>query len=69
LSKDLLKHLRVKAGDKVAIEKLPGGRIQLKANRDGKISDVFGLLKREGGPSLSIDEMSDVIASAWAGKR
>jgi hypothetical protein len=41
------------------VNKLPNGRIELKAARPtGKISDVFGFLKRKDGPSLSIEEMS-----------
>lgn len=39
------------------------------AARKGKISDAFGVLKRKGGISLSIDEMNEIIAQGWAGKR
>jgi AbrB family looped-hinge helix DNA binding protein len=70
LRKDLLQHLGVQAGEKVAVEKLPDGRIEVKAARpSGKISDVFNLLKREGGPVLSIDEINQIAADGWAGKR
>jgi AbrB family looped-hinge helix DNA binding protein len=42
LRKDLLKHLGVHPGEKVNVEKLPDGRIEIKALRSkGKISDVF----------------------------
>ena len=70
LRKDLLEHLGVQPGEKVAVEKLPNGRIEVKAMRpSGKISDAFDFLKREGGPSLSIEEMNEIIADGWAGKR
>jgi AbrB family looped-hinge helix DNA binding protein len=70
LRKDLLKHLGIHPGEKIAVEKLPDGRIEVRAARpSGKISEVFGILKREGGPSLSIDEMNEVAAQGWAGKR
>lgn len=70
LRADLLKHLGVGPGEKIDIEKLPDGRIEVKAARPkGKISDVFDFLKRENGPSLSIDEINEVIARGWAGKR
>jgi AbrB family looped-hinge helix DNA binding protein len=71
LRKDLLEHLGVRSGDKISVEKLPDGRIEVKAARPaGKISDLFGSLKGQTkGPSLSIDEMNEVIARGWAGKR
>jgi bifunctional DNA-binding transcriptional regulator/antitoxin component of YhaV-PrlF toxin-antitoxin module len=70
LRKDLLRHLGVQPGDKIIIDKLPDGRLEAKAaRRTGKISDVFNLLKRENGPSLSIEEMSKIAARGWAGKR
>ncbi len=70
LRKDLLKHLGIHPGEKVAVEKLPDGRIEVKAARPtGRISDVFGFLKRENGPSLSIEDMNEIAAQGWAGKR
>ena len=70
LRKDLLEHLGVLPGEKVSVEKLPNGRIEVKAARPtGKISDAFDFLKREGGPSLSIEAMNEIIADGWAGKR
>jgi bifunctional DNA-binding transcriptional regulator/antitoxin component of YhaV-PrlF toxin-antitoxin module len=70
LSQGLVKHLGVRPGEKVTVEKLPGGRIELKAARPTReISDVFGLLKRKNGPSLTIEKMNKLIARGWAGKR
>jgi len=70
LRKDVLKHLGVQPGEKIAVEKLPDGRIELKAERAaGKISDVFNFLKRENGPSLSIEEISETARRGWAGRR
>jgi AbrB family looped-hinge helix DNA binding protein len=70
LRKDLLQHLGVEPGEKVVVEKLPGGRIEVKATTPtGKISDAFNLLKREGGPTLSIEEINQIAADGWAGKR
>jgi len=70
LRKDLLQHLGVRPGEKIVVSKLPDGRIEVKAARPtGTISDVFDFLKREGGPSLTIEEMTEVAARGWAGKR
>jgi bifunctional DNA-binding transcriptional regulator/antitoxin component of YhaV-PrlF toxin-antitoxin module len=70
LRTDLLQHLDVRPGEKIAVEKLPDGRIEVRAARPkGKIADVFDLLKRENGPSLSIDEINKVAARGWAGRR
>jgi len=69
LRKELLQHLGVHPGDKISIEKLPDGRIEIKREqRTGKISDVFGLLKREGQRPISIEEMNDIIEKGWAGQ-
>lgn len=68
--KDLLQHLGVNPGEKVVVEKLPGGRIEMKAEQSsGQISDVFGLLKRKRAKPLSIEEIKAIAAEGWAGKR
>ncbi len=70
LRKDLLKHLGVHPGAKLTVEKLPDGRIEIKAVRPtGNISDVFNFLKKNDGPSLSIEDINKVAARGWAGKR
>jgi AbrB family looped-hinge helix DNA binding protein len=63
LRKDLLEHLGIRPGEKIAVEKLPGGRVEVRAA-------LFGSLKnKRKGRSLSIEEMNEVIARGWAGKR
>jgi bifunctional DNA-binding transcriptional regulator/antitoxin component of YhaV-PrlF toxin-antitoxin module len=70
LRKDLLKHIGVQPGEKIAVDKLPDGRIAMKAARPtGKISDVFDLFKKRNGPSLSIEQINKVAARGWAGRR
>ncbi|NVO15078.1 MAG: AbrB/MazE/SpoVT family DNA-binding domain-containing protein [Rhodoplanes sp.] len=34
----------------------------------GSISDVFGLLKRKGGPVLTTEEINGIAAKGWAGE-
>jgi bifunctional DNA-binding transcriptional regulator/antitoxin component of YhaV-PrlF toxin-antitoxin module len=68
--RDVLNHLGVRPGDKVSVEMLPDGRIEVKAARPkGLISDAFGFFKRKHGPSLSIEEINALAAEGWAGKR
>ena len=70
LRKDLLKHLGVHPGETITVDKLSGGRIEVRAALPtGRISDAFGFLRRKDGPSLSIEEMNKFAARGWAGKR
>jgi hypothetical protein len=69
LSKDTLKHLGVRPGEKITLSKLPDGRAEMRATPSGNISNVFGVLKRKNGPSLSIEEINRIAAQGWAGKR
>ena len=70
LRKELLIHLGVLPGETIAVDKLPGGRIEVRAaRRAGKISDVFGRLANENGPALTIAEIGEAIADGWAGDR
>ncbi len=70
LRKDVLEHLGVHPGEKITVNKLPNGRIEVKAARPtGRIADTFGILKRHGLQSLSIEEMNKIASRGWAGKR
>jgi bifunctional DNA-binding transcriptional regulator/antitoxin component of YhaV-PrlF toxin-antitoxin module len=70
LRREILKHLGIRPGEKIAVRTLPNGRIEIKAAQPtGKISDVFGFLKRKGGPSLPIEQMNEIAARGWASKR
>ena len=70
LRKDILNHLGVQPGETVTVDKLPNGTIEVRAARPtGKISEVFGSLKRKGQRRLSIEEIGRIAAEGWAGKR
>ena len=68
LRKDILKHLGVEPGARVSVDKLSDGRIEVKAAPSGKISDVFGILKKPGRRALTIEDINRVAARGWAGK-
>lgn len=70
LRKDLLKHLGVHPGEKIAVSKLPDGRIEVTAARTpGDIAEAFDFLKRADGPHLSIEEIAEIAAQGWTGNR
>lgn len=69
LRKDILKHLGVGPGAKVVVDKLPDGRVEIKAAATGEISDVFGMLKGKTRKSLSLDDIKEAARRGWTGKR
>lgn len=70
LKKDVPKHLGVRPGERVDVDMLPDGRVEVRAAPPkGRISDVFGFLKQPGAPSLSIEAISDLAAGGWAKER
>jgi bifunctional DNA-binding transcriptional regulator/antitoxin component of YhaV-PrlF toxin-antitoxin module len=69
LRRELLQHLGVQPGQKIALEKLQDGRIEMRADKQtGKISDVFGMLKSPKQRRLSIDEINEIVEQGWARK-
>lgn len=68
LRKELLEHLGIRPGQQIDVTKLPDGRIEVRAAAAGDISTVFGMLKRAGGPVLSIEDMNEIARAGWAGR-
>jgi AbrB family looped-hinge helix DNA binding protein len=68
LKKDLLQHLGIGPGERIVVDKLPDGRIEVRAAPKGDISAVFGMLKRKGQRSLTIEEMNEIARRGWAGE-
>jgi bifunctional DNA-binding transcriptional regulator/antitoxin component of YhaV-PrlF toxin-antitoxin module len=68
LRKEVLQHLGVQPGEKITVDMLPDGRVEVRAaRRKGKFSEVFGILKREGQPILTIEQINEAAARGWAG--
>ena len=70
LKRDLLQHLGIKPGERVDLEKLPGGELRVRAARpagtiDGFLHSLDGKVKRK--KPLSIEEMNRIAAAGWAG--
>lgn len=68
LRKEVLRHLGVGPGQKVEVEMLPNGRIEVRAKPTGSIENFIGSLCRPGTKPLTIEEINEVIAKGWAGE-
>jgi bifunctional DNA-binding transcriptional regulator/antitoxin component of YhaV-PrlF toxin-antitoxin module len=67
LKQELLNHLGVGPGEKIEADKLPDGRIVVRAAaQEGAISDFIGCLAQKDGPKLTIDEMNEIASRGWA---
>jgi len=70
LQKDMLDHLGVSGGNTIIIEKLPDGRIELRAAPGAAdISQAFGLLKHHGAQPLTIEQIDTAARNGWTGAR
>ena len=70
LKQDLLRHLGVGPGEKIQADKLPDGRIVVRAAaKDGSIADFVGCLSRRGGPRLTVEEINRIASRGWVGKK
>jgi len=67
LKQGLLKHLGVSPGEKIEADRLPDGRIVVRAAaEDGRIADFVGCLSQKGATKLTIDEMNRIASRGWA---
>lgn len=70
LKRDLLKHLGVEPGERIDIEKLPGGELRIRAAQPtGSIDGFLGLLAGKTRKVATIDEMNEAAAAGWAGQK
>lgn len=66
LRRDLLKHLGVVPGQKVEVDKLPDGKIAVRAARKKRTTaDFIGCLAQKNSPTLTIDEINKISAQGW----
>lgn len=66
--KEVLQHLGVKPGERIALELLPGGRAALRAvEQKAPVRALHGFLKgKTNGAALSVKEINDAIAETGA---
>src|SRR2546421_11640941 len=68
--KDVLQHLGIRPGERIELDKLPDGRISLRAVRpSGKIDSFLGLLAGKTKKVATLDEINDAAAAGWAGQK
>jgi AbrB family looped-hinge helix DNA binding protein len=66
--KDVLHHLGIRPGEKIELDKLPDGRIALRAAKpSGTIDGFLGLLAGKAKKIATLDEINEAAASGWAG--
>jgi antitoxin PrlF len=69
LRKDLLAHLGLRPGQRLDVELLPGGRLELHAEQaTERIEAVFGLLAGRTEHRASLEEIHEAAAAGWAGQ-
>ena len=69
LKRDLLQHLGVKPGERIEIDKLPGGELRIQAARmSGSIDSFIGRHAGKAKKALTIEEMNEIAAAGWAGE-
>lgn len=67
--KDVLRHLGIRPGERIELDKLPDGRVTLKAMRPaGTIDGFLGLLAGKTTKIATIDEINDAAAAGWSGQ-
>jgi bifunctional DNA-binding transcriptional regulator/antitoxin component of YhaV-PrlF toxin-antitoxin module len=70
LKRDLLHHLGVKPGERIELDKLPGGELRLRAARPtGTIDRFIGRHAGRARSPLTIEEMNEIAAAGWAGEK
>jgi len=70
LRKEVLRHLGVAPGQKIEVDMLPNGHLELRAAKPaGSIENFFGCLHRPGTKPLTIEEINEIAAQGWAGVR
>ena len=67
--KDVLQHLGIEPGEKIELDKLPDGRVILRAMRPaGTIDGFLGLLAGKTKKIATLDEINEAAAANWAGQ-
>ena len=69
LRNEFLAHLGARPGDRLNVNLLEGGQLQVEPKRGQPAASISGLLAKSNAKSLSITEIDDATAAGWAGER
>jgi antitoxin PrlF len=70
LRKAVMDQLGVRPGDRITVEFIAPGRVEVRPVKAGSSLEAFvGSLKKPGAPSLSIEEMNAIASEGWAGQQ
>lgn len=70
LKRELLQHLGIQPGERIALEKLPGGELRVRAERPaGTISSFIGRHAGKIKKPLTVNEINEIAASGWADEK
>jgi len=68
LQRDWLHHLGIKPGERIDVEKMPGGELRVRAaSPTGTIDGFLGLLAGKTRKVATIEEINAAAAAGWAG--
>ncbi len=68
--KEVLDQLGVRPGDKITVEVIGPGRVEVRAARPSPdLGGFIGSLRKPGTQALSIEEINRITRRAWAGER
>lgn len=66
--KDVLRHLGIRPGEKIELDKLPDGRVALRAAKpSGTIDGFLGLLAGKSQKIVTLDDVNEAASAGWAG--
>ena len=69
LPPDVLEHLGIQSGGKIELDKLPGGRVTLRAKRpSGTIDGFMGLLAGKTTKVAILEEIDSAAKADWDGQ-
>ncbi len=68
-SEDLLQHMGIRPGQEIEVDRLPDGRIALRAAPPvGTIDEFIGRLSRRTLKAATQADLQDAAAAGWAGE-